>query len=92
MRTSAYASLSRFGLVFTFAVGSLLALYSYMQESWSAWLHKKRGHKPYHHLKWTTNATLQLHRLAQEEMGRGVWSDYLPRTKQSEWTWSGYIC
>jgi hypothetical protein len=26
-------------------------------------------------LEWTTNATLQLHRLAQEELGCGTWED-----------------
>ncbi|KAI1809827.1 hypothetical protein GGS20DRAFT_570297 [Poronia punctata] len=87
MRSTAYASFSLFGLIFTFVVGFLIVLFSYIQEPLSTWIFKKRGRKPYQHLEWTTNATLQLYRLAQEEMGWGTWSDcteLVPTTKDDD--------
>lgn len=74
IRSTAYASFSIFGLLFTFVVGSLIILTSYLLEPISKLLHKKWGFKTLAYLEWTTNATLQLQRLAHEELGFGTWS------------------
>lgn len=45
---------------------------------------QRRGYKQYTQLEWTTNATLQLHRLAHEEAGEDMWTnctDTIPTTK-----------
>jgi hypothetical protein len=84
IRTTAYSSFNMFGLCFTFVVGTLITVTSYLLEPVSASLQKKRGHGQYGHLEWTTNATLQLQRLAHEEIGLGSWSggtDAIPVTK-----------
>ncbi|KAI0540025.1 hypothetical protein GGR58DRAFT_512040 [Xylaria digitata] len=75
IRSTAYASFSVFGLLFTFVVGSLIVITSYLLEPISKLLHKKWGFKTHAHLEWTTNATLQLQRLAHEELGFGTWSE-----------------
>ncbi|KAI0972391.1 hypothetical protein F4678DRAFT_478828 [Xylaria arbuscula] len=74
IKSTSYASFSVFGLLFTFVVGGLIILTSYLLEPISKLLHKKWGFKTYAHLEWTTNATLQLQRLAHEELGFGTWS------------------
>ncbi|KAF2968840.1 hypothetical protein GQX73_g4747 [Xylaria multiplex] len=74
IRSTAYASFSVFGLLFTFVVGSLIMITSYLLEPISKLLHKKWDFKTHAHLEWTTNATLQLQRLAHEELGFGTWS------------------
>ncbi len=87
MRTSAYGSFSLFGLVFTFSVGSSLIVTSYLIWLISTCLYEKRGYKKYEHLEWTSNSTLQLQRLAQEESGFGTWSNCTstaPSTKANE--------
>ena len=49
-------------------------------------LHNRYGYN-YAYLEWTTNATLQLHRLAQEQLHMGTWSsacESVPITKGGE--------
>ncbi|KAI3321228.1 hypothetical protein HD806DRAFT_537414 [Xylariaceae sp. AK1471] len=75
-----------FGLYFTLILGFLIVLASYLLEPVSAWLHKRK-YSQYAHLEWTTNATLQLQRLAHEEIRVGTWSectDTIPVTKANE--------
>ncbi|KAI1277552.1 hypothetical protein F5Y07DRAFT_363307 [Xylaria sp. FL0933] len=74
IRTTAYASFSLFGLFFTLTAGLLLTLVSYLVEPISGWLSKRKGYNRYPHLEWTANSTLQLQRLAHEELGFGTWS------------------
>ncbi|KAI0451116.1 hypothetical protein F5B21DRAFT_516963 [Xylaria acuta] len=87
IKSTAYASFSVFGLLFTFVVGGLIVLTSYLLEPISKLLHKKWGFKTHAHLEWTTNATLQLQRLAHEELGFGTWSngtEEIPATKPDD--------
>lgn len=87
IRSKSYASFSMFGLCFTFVMGFLLILASYLLEPISGYLFKKQGYKEYAHLEWVTNATLQLQRLAHEEAGKGTWSkclDMVPVTQADE--------
>lgn len=62
-------------------------LASYLLEPISAFLHNRKERSPYAHLEWTTNATLQLQRLAYEEANLGTWSkgtDTIPTTAPDE--------
>jgi hypothetical protein len=74
IKSTAFTSFSVFGLLFTFIVGSLIALTSYLLEPVSRMLYKKWGFQTFAHLEWNTNATLQLQRLAHEQLGFGTWS------------------
>ncbi|KAI1427461.1 hypothetical protein F5Y12DRAFT_736805 [Xylaria sp. FL1777] len=85
--TTGYGSFSLFGVVFIFLVGGSLVTTSYLLEPISTCLYEKRGYKKYEHLEWTSHATLQLQRLAQEKAGFGTWSDCtdtVPITKANE--------
>ncbi|KAI0206813.1 hypothetical protein F4808DRAFT_466756 [Astrocystis sublimbata] len=73
IQSTAYGSFSMFGLLFTFIVGVLVVLVSYLLEPISTYLFK-RGYSQYAHLEWVANGTLQLQRLAYEEQGTGAWS------------------
>ncbi|KAI0019667.1 hypothetical protein F4780DRAFT_745194 [Xylariomycetidae sp. FL0641] len=73
IRSTRYASFNLFGLLFIAIAGLLLVLVSYLLEPISRYLHR-RGYKQYAYLEWTTNSTLQLQRLAHEELGLGTWS------------------
>ncbi|KAI1121648.1 hypothetical protein F5Y10DRAFT_282310 [Nemania abortiva] len=87
MRSTAYGSFSLFGLVFIFLVGGSLVVTSYLLEPVATLLYDKKGYKRYQHLEWTSNATLQLQRLAQEEAGFGIWSNCtgaVPSTEANE--------
>lgn len=87
MRTTAYASFSLFGLYFTFITGFLLVLASYLLEPIFTSLHERKGYKQHEHLEWTANSTLQLQRLAHQEVGSGTWSGCtktVPTTKTHE--------
>ncbi|KAI1328009.1 hypothetical protein F5Y16DRAFT_420344 [Xylariaceae sp. FL0255] len=86
IRSTAHSSFSVFGLFFIYLVGILTILISYLLEPLAKLLYKK-GYDQYPYLEWTTNATLQLHRLAQEERGFGTWSggkDKVPVTQPGD--------
>ncbi|KAI2615186.1 hypothetical protein GGR54DRAFT_632289 [Hypoxylon sp. NC1633] len=72
VRSAEYGPFSVFGFCFTFAVGSLAILVSYLLEPVSTFLYRQCGQNQYAHLEWITNATLQLQRLAHEEIGLGT--------------------
>ncbi|KAI1113790.1 hypothetical protein F5Y14DRAFT_451603 [Nemania sp. NC0429] len=87
IRSTAYGSFSLFGLAFIFSVGGSLVATSYLLEPVSKYLYEKKGYKKYEHLEWTSNATLQLQRLAHEEAGFGNWShctDIAPNTEAND--------
>ncbi|KAI0465764.1 hypothetical protein F4859DRAFT_519793 [Xylaria cf. heliscus] len=86
IQTTAYGSFSLFGLFFTLVSGLLIVLISYILEPVSGYL-CKRGYNQYAHMEWVTSGTLQLQRLAHEELGSGVWSkctDEIPVGKEDE--------
>lgn len=77
-------SFNFFGLLFTYIFGALIVIISFIGEPILRCLYKRRMYKEHSYLEWTTNATLQLHRLAQEELGYGNWSgctDEVPYTQ-----------
>ncbi|KAF2115544.1 hypothetical protein BDV96DRAFT_82414 [Lophiotrema nucula] len=74
IRSSAYANFSVFGLSFTLAVGSLIITLNWTVERlYKLWTRKRHASNQYRRLEWTLNGTLQLQRLAHEELGYGDW-------------------
>ncbi|KAI0456529.1 hypothetical protein F5B21DRAFT_522677 [Xylaria acuta] len=74
IRSSAHSSFNLFGLYFTFISGAIITCVSFALEPLLACLYKRREYKPYAHFEWISNNSLQLHRLAQEELGLTKWS------------------
>ncbi|KAI0444938.1 hypothetical protein F4803DRAFT_510322 [Xylaria telfairii] len=74
IKSTNYTSFSVFGLLFTYIAGLLIVLVSYLVEPISQILYKKWGYRKLAHLEWNTNTSLQLQRLAHEQLGFGTWS------------------
>ncbi|GME28574.1 cytochrome p450 protein [Neofusicoccum parvum] len=71
--TTAYTNFSVFGLATILVVGGLIIIISYALEPLVAWIQRRRNLDVYSRLEWTMNETLQLQRLAHEELGLGTW-------------------
>lgn len=83
IRSSAYTSFSCFGLFFTLIMGALITVTSYILEPLLSYLHKGRKYKSYAHLEWTSNTSLQLHRMAHEQLEGRKWAhctEHIPTT------------
>jgi hypothetical protein len=63
-----------FGLALFFVGGTLIVLVSLALEPILALLQKRWGYQQYAYLEWVSHETLQLQRLAHEELGFGTWS------------------
>ncbi|KAJ3566505.1 hypothetical protein NPX13_g7103 [Xylaria arbuscula] len=74
IRSSTHSSFSLFGLYIIFIFGAIIICVSFALEPLLACLYKRRKYKPYTHFEWISNNSLQLHRLAQEELGLTKWS------------------
>ncbi|KAL9116911.1 MAG: hypothetical protein Q9187_006560 [Circinaria calcarea] len=74
IRNDAFTSFSTFGLILILGIGCLLIVVAYTLEVIVEWFQKRRNIGVYKCLEWTTNETLQLQRLAHEELGFGNWS------------------
>ncbi|KAI0185775.1 hypothetical protein EV127DRAFT_473165 [Xylaria flabelliformis] len=85
IRSTEYASFNFFALLFTYVLGLVIIAVSFCLEEVLTLLQKHRNYKTYANLEWATNTTLQLHRLANEEMFGGLeWShcvDAIPTTQ-----------
>jgi hypothetical protein len=75
IRTTAYSSFSVFGLCFIFVTGGTIILTSYALSPILSILQRRRQFKSAATLEWCVNETLQLQRLAHEELGCGTWSN-----------------
>lgn len=64
IRSTAYASFSIFGLLFTYITGAIFILISFILEPILRCLHRRKSYKQYEYLEWCTNDKMQLHRLA----------------------------
>lgn len=76
-----------FGLMFTYAVGVLIIVASYVSEPILACLYRRYKYGEYAYLEWVTNATLHFQRMAYEGINSGTWSgqsDAIPSTKPGE--------
>lgn len=71
--TTAYVNFNTFGLSLTLALGALIILFSWLLEPIIAFFQRRRQLDTYARLEWATNETLQLQRLAHEELGLGTW-------------------
>ncbi|KAF4537697.1 Cytochrome p450 protein [Lasiodiplodia theobromae] len=73
VRNTAYTNFSVFGLAMLLGVGFLIIVISYTLEPFAIWIQHRRNLDTYARLEWTMNDTLQLQRLAHEELGLGNW-------------------
>ncbi|KAK5636347.1 hypothetical protein RRF57_012059 [Xylaria bambusicola] len=74
IRSSTHSSFILLGLYIIFILGAIIICISFALEPLLACLYKRRKYKPYAHCEWISNNSLQLHRLAQEELGLTKWS------------------
>ncbi|KAL0256121.1 hypothetical protein SLS55_008513 [Diplodia seriata] len=72
--STAHSNFSVFGLSFIFAAGGLVILASWILEPLVAFVQRRCRLDSYARLEWCANETLQLQRLAHEELGMGTWS------------------
>ncbi|KAF2140948.1 uncharacterized protein K452DRAFT_351652 [Aplosporella prunicola CBS 121167] len=87
IQNSDYFNISVFGLCFTLVLGTIVICLSYTLEPMISWIQRSRNLDVYARLEWNTNETLQLQRLAHEELGAGVWNgcaSNVPFTKSGE--------
>lgn len=80
IRSNAYTNFSIFGISFLLSVGGIIIFLSYTLESFvfqsllsRCWKRNSSQGVPYRRLEWVANGTLQLQRLAHEELGIGTW-------------------
>ncbi|KAI0855475.1 hypothetical protein F4860DRAFT_521493 [Xylaria cubensis] len=74
IRSTGYTSFSVFGLLFTYIIGGLIIIISAVIDPVLSFLRRRYNYQTYEQLEWETNHYLQLHRLAQEELGYGEWT------------------
>jgi hypothetical protein len=82
-----HTSFSVLGLTLIFALGGLIILMSYSLDPIMGCLRERRGLYEHQQLEWAMNWTLQLQRLAHEQIGMGTWSkatDLIPITDRGE--------
>ncbi|KAL1627503.1 hypothetical protein SLS54_002428 [Diplodia seriata] len=74
VHSAGYMNFSILGITIIFGAGALIILASYAVEPAVAWLQTRfRRLDSYARLEWCTNETIQLQRLANEEIGLGCW-------------------
>ncbi|KAF1988411.1 hypothetical protein K402DRAFT_461837 [Aulographum hederae CBS 113979] len=69
-----HTSFSILGLAITLSVGGIVIVLSYTAEPLVQRLQRWRKLDAYSRVEWTTNGTIQLQRLAHEQLGLGTWS------------------
>lgn len=87
IRSDAFTSFSVLGLGILLGIGGLIIITSYTLEFFVEWIQERANLSNYSRLEWTTNGTLQLQRLAHEELGFGTWTrtaEDCPVTKPGE--------
>ncbi|KAI1270412.1 hypothetical protein F5Y18DRAFT_421905 [Xylariaceae sp. FL1019] len=70
-----FSNFNLFALLLTYITSAIIILTSFVAEPLLAWLSRKHGYKQLQQLEWVTNESLQLHRLAQEELGLDDWEN-----------------
>ncbi|KAI1427362.1 hypothetical protein F5Y12DRAFT_792384 [Xylaria sp. FL1777] len=66
IKSTAYASFNLFALLFTYILGILIVVLSFSLEPFLEYIRHKWDYETYAQLEWTTNSTLQLHRLVHD--------------------------
>jgi hypothetical protein len=73
-----------FGIMFIFTLGTIIIILGMTLPSIASFFQKRLKKDPHARLEWCANDTLQLQRLAHEELGLGKWSHgtkSIPMTK-----------
>ncbi|KAL9624353.1 MAG: hypothetical protein Q9160_001315 [Pyrenula sp. 1 TL-2023] len=73
-RSAEYTSFSVLGLAITLTLGSLIIALTFAAESIFKFVQRRRRKAKYQELEWISNETLQLQRMAHEELGMGNWT------------------
>lgn len=88
IKSTRFSSFSVLGIVIVLVVGGLIMISAaYIESLASACLGRGDDKASYALLEWKSNATLQLQRLAHEELGLGTWSravDDIPVTNRGD--------
>ncbi|KAK7914182.1 hypothetical protein PG985_011885 [Apiospora marii] len=74
IRSTQYTSFSMLGLIVTYSLGALIILLSFIIEPMLRILHSRGRYNKYTYLEWEANTSIQLHRVAQDQLGHGNWS------------------
>ncbi|KAI1176643.1 hypothetical protein F4777DRAFT_545388 [Nemania sp. FL0916] len=80
-------SFSLLALLITYIASGVIILLSFVAEPLLQFISKRRAYKRYEVFEWIIHDSLQLHRLAQEEIGMGTWSggaEEVPTTKPDD--------
>ncbi|KAK8122765.1 hypothetical protein PG984_011435 [Apiospora sp. TS-2023a] len=73
IRSSNYANFSIFGLALMYSIGMLIILISFAVEPLLGWLQKRGRYNQYAYLEWEAGTAIQLHRMANDQLGHGHW-------------------
>ncbi|KAK7926623.1 hypothetical protein PG985_003621 [Apiospora marii] len=87
IRSTRHASFSVFGLAFTYALGSLIIVLSFVVTPLLGLLQRRGRYSRYAYLEWESETAIQLHRLAQDQLGHGRWSrcnEHVPVTQPGD--------
>ncbi|KAL9108187.1 MAG: hypothetical protein Q9227_007042 [Pyrenula ochraceoflavens] len=87
VRSTAHTSFSVLGLCITLTIGGMIILVETFAEPLLRLIQRYRRSCLYRRLEWISNGTLQLQRMAHEELGAGSWvgaADDLPTTFNDE--------
>lgn len=82
-----YTSFSMFGLCFTYILGVLVIIFSYLLEPIEKCLRRRKTVAEYTRSEWAATETLQLQRTAFQGLGTGTWTGYtnvIPKTQKGE--------
>ncbi|KAK7962064.1 uncharacterized protein PG986_002889 [Apiospora aurea] len=87
IRSAQHASFSIFGLVFTYSMGALIVLISFAIAPILSLLQKRGWYNKYAYIEWEGHTAIQLHRVAQDQLGHGRWGhcdESIPITQQGD--------
>ncbi|KAF2090371.1 hypothetical protein K490DRAFT_35524 [Saccharata proteae CBS 121410] len=73
VKSTSYTSFSTLSLILVFVLGGLIIAVSYTLEVLTSFVSRRLRLGLYQRVEWTANETLQLQRLAHEELGAGNW-------------------
>lgn len=74
VRSADYASFSILGLALTYSIGLLIVALSFIAVPILGLLQKYGRYSQYAYLEWELHTSIQLHRMAQDQLGHGHWS------------------
>ncbi|KAK8122893.1 hypothetical protein PG984_011563 [Apiospora sp. TS-2023a] len=87
IRSAGYTSFSILGLAMTYALGTIIIILSFIIEPILDCLQKRGRYNEYAYIEWEANTAIQLHRVAQDQLGYGHWThcdDMVPVTERED--------